>query len=117
MKGNQNDILVSAPVAPEQEILLPHTGMARLVLETPRTSAEYRNLRIELAEKHTGQIVMATYSLKARGRAYSLTTMHVLFGPATMMRAGAYVARISGLQAGNNYSRYRLMISRPLSVG
>jgi hypothetical protein len=38
--------------------------------------------------------------------------MQVPVGPAAMLRS-AYVVRIGGLQAGNDYSRYRLMISRP----
>jgi hypothetical protein len=114
LKSNRRDVLVSAPLMPEQEICLPSTGMVRLVLETPRTSGDYRNLRIELNEKQTGQSATASYSLlTAQAAVYGVTTMQVPLGPATMLPAGVYIARISGLRAESDYSRYRLIVSRP----
>lgn len=114
LKSNRSDTLVTAPLVPDQEIQLPSTGMARLILETPRISADYRDMRIELTEKQTGHTVAASYSvLAAQGTVYGITTMQVPFGPATLLQAGAYRARVSGLKVGSDYSRYRLAISRP----
>jgi hypothetical protein len=114
VRSNRNDILAAAPVVPAQELRLPSSGMARVMLECPRTSAEYSNMRIELVEKETGRSVTADYSpIAAQGAVYGVTTMQVPIGPSVMLRTGAYVVRIGGLQAGNDYSRYRLMISRP----
>ncbi len=114
VRSNRKDILAVAPVVPAQEIQLPSSGMARVLLECPRTSADYRNMRIELVEKESGRNVTADYApLAAQGAVYGVTTMQVPIGPAAMLRTGTYVVRIGGLQAGNDYSRYRLMISRP----
>ncbi len=114
LQQNRTDTLVSAPLVAEQAIQLPSTGMARLILEVPRTSADYRKVRIELTEQQSGQAVRADYSLlTAQGAVYGVTTMQVPFGPATMMRAGLYRARIGGLDAGKDYSRCRLILSRP----
>jgi len=114
LRNNRKDFLVSTPVAPEQEIRLPSTGMARLLVETPRTSPDYRRMRIELTEQQTGQTVTAEYSpVTAQGAVYGVSTMQVPFGPATMLRAGVYRARIGGLESAPDYSRCRLVISRP----
>jgi hypothetical protein len=114
LKSNRTDTLVAAPLAADQEIQLPSTGTARLILEVPRTSADYSNLRIALTEQQSGQTVTADYSMvTAQGTVYGVTTMKVPFGQPTVLRAGMYRARISGLQAGKDYSRYRLQISRP----
>jgi len=114
LKSNRTDILASAPLAVEQEIQIPYTSKARILLETPRTSSEYSNLRIELIERQTGRSVTGAYSfVTAQGAVYGVTTMQVPFGPEMSLPAGVYLARISGLQAGNDYSRYRLLISRP----
>ncbi len=114
LRNNRKDILVSTPIAPELEFRLPSTGMARLLVESPRTSASYRNMRIELTEQQTGETVSAEYSLvTAQGAVYGLSTMQVPFGPPRMLRAGVYRARIGGLDSAIDNSRYRLIISRP----
>jgi hypothetical protein len=67
-----------------------------------------------LTEQQSAQTVTTDYSLlTGQGAVYGLTTMKVPFGPAAVLRAGVYRARISGLEAGKDYTRYRLMISRP----
>jgi hypothetical protein len=113
VKGNRDDILVSAPVRPEQEIRLPAAGAVLLLLESPRMATDYRAMQVELEEKQSGQKVTMNYSLMtAQGAVYGLTTVKVPFGRLSV-RPGAYIARIHGLQAGHDYSGYRLMISRP----
>ena len=113
VKGNRSDILVSAPIRPEQEISLPSAGVVLLLLESPRMATDYRAMQFELVEKQSGQKVTMGYSLvTAQGAVYGFTTVQVPFGRMAV-RPGAYIARIHGLQAGRDYSGYRLMISRP----
>jgi hypothetical protein len=114
VKSNRSDILASASVAREQEINLPLPGVVLLLMEVPRTATDYRGFRIALIEKQTGQAETMKYSyLTAQGAVYGVTTMQVPFGRIMATRAGVYVARIEGLQPGKDYSRYRLLLSRP----
>jgi hypothetical protein len=114
LKDNRNDRLVSVPLAPELEIVLPSTGKARLLVECPRIAAKHRSLRIALTEQQTGQTIAAEYStVTAQGAVYGVSTMQVPFGQPALLRAGAYHARITGLDPAGDYSRYRLVLSRP----
>ena len=114
LRSNRGDILASAALADEQEINLPSPGVVLLLLETPRTASDFRQFQVELVEKESGQTVKMKYDfVTAQGAVYGLTTMKVPFGRMTAPRAGPYMVRVAGLQAGKDYSNYRLMLSRP----
>ena len=107
------DLLASAPLANEQELTLASPGEVMVMIQTPRTAADFRDFQIELVEKQTGQAVTTRYSvLKAQQAVYGVTTMSVPFGRLTA-RPGVYLIRILGLRSGQDYSRYRLILSRP----
>ena len=115
VRGNRESVVATAPLIQEQEIRLPpSTGGEILVLvETPRTAADYGGFQIQFVEKQTGQVVTLGYSMmRAQGTVYGVTTMKVPFGrlPA---RPGVYTVRISGMQPGADYSRYGLILSKP----
>jgi hypothetical protein len=114
VRSNSSDILATVPVVPEQEINLPSAGDALVMLEVPRVGSDFRNFQIELVERQTGQAVTMKYSyVTAQGAVYGFSTMQVPFGRVQAARAGIYQVRIVGLQAGNDYSSHRLMLSRP----
>ena len=51
--------------------------------------------------------------MRAQGAVYGVTTMRVPLGRMTAQRAGAYSMRVTGLQAGKDYSACRILLSRP----
>jgi len=113
VRGNREDRLASAPVIGESEITLSSAGDVTILIETPRTSADFRSFQIQLLEKKTGQMSTMTYSLMtAQGSVYGVSTMQVPFGRITA-NAGDYFVRVSGLRPGQDYSSYKLIFSRP----
>jgi hypothetical protein len=113
VRSNRQDILASVPLVTEQEISLTSGGDTLVMIETPRTSIDYRALQIQLIDKQTGQAFALSYSLvTAQGAVYAFTTMQVPFGRINA-QAGVYAARITGMQPGKDYSDYRLIVSRP----
>jgi len=114
VKGNRADFLAAGPVVSSQEIQLAGSGEIVLMLEVPRTASDFRTFQIEFQEKQTGRATTLSYSsLTAQEAVYGVTTMKVPFGRATASSPGAYVVRIIGLEAGKDYSGYRLLVSRP----
>ena len=113
VRGNRGDLIASAPIASEQEMTLASPGEVLVVIETPRMSTAYRSFQIQLVDRQSGQVFNMPYSLMtAQGAVYGVTTMQVPFGRMTA-RPGAYLVRMWGLQAGQDYSGYRMILSRP----
>jgi hypothetical protein len=113
VRGNRQDLLASAPVVGESEITLSSAGEVTILIETPRTSADFRAFQIQLLEKKTGQISTMTYSyVTAQGAVYGVSMMQVPFGRFAA-NAGDYFVRVSGLRPGQDYSSYKLIVSRP----
>lgn len=114
MRDNRADTLTSIPVTSEQEIRLPGQGNVLVLMEVPRTATDFRSFEIQLVEKTTGQAVRLKYAMGIGQEAvYGVTTMKVPFGSIAAPPGSVYSARITGLQAREDYSRYRLMFSRP----
>jgi hypothetical protein len=114
IRANRSDDLVAAGMAPEQEITLPSSGDVVVLMEVPRLAQDFRSFQIQLVEKQTGQAVLLKYSyLTAQEAVYGVGMMKVPFGRMPAARAGTYLLRIVGLLPGNDYSRYRLILSRP----
>jgi hypothetical protein len=113
IKGNRNDVLASAPIVNEQEVTLRSAGEMLVIIETPRTAADFRSFQIQLTDRQTGQAVTMSYPYPtAQGAVYGVTTMQVPFGRMEA-NAGTYLVRIAGLQPGADYSCYQLILSRP----
>jgi hypothetical protein len=113
VRGNRADLLASAPIVSEQEIAVATPGEVLVMIETPRTSAEFRAFQIQLIDRQTGHTDTMAYTYAtAQGAVYGVTTMQVPFGRITA-HAGSYLVRMWGLQPGADYSRYRLILSRP----
>jgi hypothetical protein len=113
VKGNRNDVLASAPIVNEQEVTLRSAGEMLVIIETPRTAADFRSFQIQLTDRQTGQAVTMSYNYAtAQGAVYGVTTMQVPFGRMNA-NVGTYLLRIAGLQPGADYSRYQLILSRP----
>lgn len=113
VRGNREDVLASAPLSSEQEIALKSAGEVLVMIETPRLLTDYRGFQIQLTDKQTGQALVLNYSFStAQGASYCVTKMQVPFGR-MQAHAGAYIARIAGLQPDRDYSDHRLILSRP----
>lgn len=109
VRGNRRDVLLTAPIAADQEVRLAYSGIALILVEMPRT-ADHRALRIQVVNEQNGEIIAMP---AAAGEAtYGVSTMAVPFG---RMRAnpGAYRVQIAGLQPGRDYAEWRLVLSRP----
>jgi hypothetical protein len=113
IRGNREDVLASAPIVHEQGLTLASAGETLVVIEVPRTASDFRSFQIQLTDGASGQSVTMSYSLAtAQGAVYGVSTMQVPFGR-FKANAGTYLMRIAGLQPGDDYSRYRLILSRP----
>src|SRR5262249_51456557 len=113
VRGNREDTLASGPIIGEQQLTLTSPGEVLVMIETPRTSADYRSFQIQLVDQQTHQTVNMAYSMViAQEAIYGVTTMKVPFGRMNAS-AGTYVVRMWGMQPGQDYSRYRLILSRP----
>ncbi len=112
-RGNRDNVLASAPIASEQEVTLVSPGEVLVAVEVPRMSTDYRSFQIQLVDRQSGQAVNMAYSMMtAQGAVYGVTTKQVPFGRMNA-HPGAYLVRMWGFQAGQDYSRYRLILSRP----
>ncbi len=113
IRGNREDVLASAPIVHEQGLTLASAGETLVVIEAPRTASDFRGFQIQLTDRQSGQSVAMSYSLATlQEPVYAVSTMQVTFGRFNA-NAGTYLVRIAGLQPGADYSRYRLMLSRP----
>ena len=114
VRGNQNSLLAAMALAPEQEVRVEAPGEVVLLMEVPRLASDFRNFQIEVIDRQGGQGATMKYRyLTAQQTVYGMTTMKVPFGRMTTIQPGAYLVRVSGLQAGKDYSNYHLLLSRP----
>ena len=111
---NREQILATAALVAEQEVAIRERGELVLLLETPRFGTDYRNFEFDIIENATGQRTHMKYEyMRAQGAVYGVTTMRVPLGRMTAQRAGTYLVRVTGLQAGKDYSACRILLSRP----
>jgi hypothetical protein len=114
LRGNREDILATMVFLPEQEITLLKSGEAVLLVEGPRFTTAYVHFEFEVVEKQSGlSNKMKYHILKDQGAVYGVSTMKVPYGRMTVPRAGTYVVRASGLNVGQDYSSYHILLSRP----
>jgi len=111
--GNRGDLLAWAPLAGEGQLALRSAGEVVVMLEVPRLSTDYRNFQIQLLDRQSGQVTVLRFSYAtAQSSVYGITTVQVPFGRFEA-HASVYETRVSGLTPGADYSRYRLILSRP----
>ena len=85
-----------------------------LLIDVPRFGSRFRELEFEVVEQASGRTTKLTYDfLRAQGAVYGVTTMRVPLGRVTVERPGSYLVRVCGLKPGADYSRCRIMFSRP----
>jgi hypothetical protein len=114
IRKNREQILATAALVAEQELTIREPGELVLLLETPRFGTDYRNFEFDIIENATGHRTHMKYGyMRAQGAVYGMTTMRVPLGRMTAQRAGAYLMRVTGLQAGKDYSVCRILLSRP----
>ena len=85
-----------------------------VLVQMPQLASGFDQLQIELTEKQSGHTDVLKYSYaQAQGAVHGFDGVKMPFGHSTAPRAGVYVARVSGLDPGKDYSAYRLIFSRP----
>jgi hypothetical protein len=114
VRSTRADVQATLPLAPEQEVKLPALGEVLLMVEAPRFAKDYTGFQFELVEKKTGRATRVGYHvMQNQGAVYGVKTMRVPFERVTLPQAGTYLIRAHGLQAGKDYSAYRVVLSRP----
>ncbi len=114
IKGNRGDTLASVALASQQEINLPGAGEMVVLVQMPQLATGFGDLQIELTEKGSGNTQVMKYSYaSAQGAVHGFDGVKMRLGRLTVPRDATYVARVSGLSPGKDYSNCRLIFSRP----
>jgi hypothetical protein len=114
LRSNREQLLASGPVTAEQEFALREAAALLLLIEVPRFGSRFRELEFEVIEQASGRTTKLSYDfVRAQGAVYGVTTMRVPLGRVSVERPGSYIVRVGGLQEGEDYSRCRIMFSRP----
>ena len=114
LRSNREQLLAIGPMTAEQEFALREAAALLLLIEVPRFGSRFRELEFEVVEQASGRTTKLTYDfLRAQGAVYGVTTMRVPLGRVTVERPGSYLVRVGELQEGTDYSRCRIMFSRP----
>ena len=114
LRSNREQLLASGPMTAEQEFALREAAALLLLIEVPRFGSGFRELEFEVVEQASGRTTKLSYDfVRAQGAVYGVTTMRVPLGHVTVERPGSYLVRVGGLQEGTDYSRCRIMFSRP----
>ncbi len=114
LRANREQIMASGPLTAEQEFTLREPGALLLIIEVPRFGSNFRQFEFEVVEKASGQATKLSYDfVRAQGAVYGASAMRVPLGRITVERPGPYLVRIAGLQSDADYSRSRIMFSRP----
>ncbi len=114
VRSNRRQIVAAGPLVEEQEFELKEAQPLLLLVEVPRLGSGFRDLEFQVTEKATGRVTSLSYNfLRAQGAVYGVTTMRVPIGRIDPTRPGSYLLRVLGLQTGADFSRSRIMLSRP----
>jgi len=114
LRSNREQLLASGPMTAEQEFVLREAVSLLLLIEVPRFGSDFRQLKFEVVDQASGRVTKLSYdSVRARGAVYGATTMRIPLGHVTVERPGLYLVRVGRLKPGADYSRYRIMFSRP----
>ena len=114
LRNNRDQLLASGPMTAEQEFTLREAAGLLLLIEVPRFGSRFRELEFEVIEQASGRTAKLSYNfVSAQGAVYGVTTMRVPLGRVTVERPGSYLVRVGGLQEGADYSRCRIVFSRP----
>ena len=114
LRSNREQLVASGPMISEQEFTLRDTATLLLLIEVPRFGSDFRQLEFEVVERASGRTTKLSYDfIRAQGAVYGVTTMRVPLGRVTVERPGSYLVRVGGLKPGGDYSRCRIMFSRP----
>lgn len=114
IRGNRDQLLASGALVPEQQFTLTETGEVLLLLETPRMVINFPHLKFMVVEVATGATTLMEYHYaRAQGAVRGVSTVRIPFGQMAVSRPGAYLVRVTGLDAAGDYSRSRILLSRP----
>jgi hypothetical protein len=114
IRSNRAQVIASGPLVAEQEMAVPEAADSLVVLEVPRFGSDHRTWQIDLTEHATNETTQLRYDpLRAQGAVYGVGTMRVPFGRIRLPRAGRYRVRVGGLTPGKDYSKSRIILSRP----
>ena len=114
LRSNREQLLASGPMTAEQEFALREAAALLLLIEVPRFGSGFRELEFEVVERASGRATKLSYDfVRTQGAVYGVTTMRVPLGRVTVERPGSYLVRVGGLKPGGDYSRCRIMFSRP----
>ena len=114
LRANREQIVAAGPMVAEQQVTLFEPLALRLLVEVPRFAPWLRRLEFEITEIRTGQTTKLSYHLvQAQGTVYGVTTMRVPLGRVVAEHAGEYLIRVVGLESSRDYSRCKVILSRP----
>lgn len=114
LRSNREQLVAVGRLVEEQEFAIDKPAQLLLIIEVPRIGSDFRKLIFEIIEERTGRSTrLGIDFLRAQGTVYGVTTMRVPLGRITLSQPGRLLVRVEGLRPGTDYSRSRIMLSRP----
>jgi hypothetical protein len=88
-----------------------------VLVQVPQFATDFKDLQLELIEKESERRTVMKYSYaSSQGAVHGFDGVKLRFGQLNVSRTGAYIARLSGLAPGKDYSNCQLIFSRPYLV-
>lgn len=114
IRSNRDQLVASGALVPEQQLTVAAPGEIVLLLETPRLQSGYSSLQFTVIDQATGTTTQMHYEYATgQGAVRGFSTVRIPFGRMTVPRPGTYLVRVTGLEAGKDYSESRILLSRP----
>jgi hypothetical protein len=116
VRDNRNSLVAELPLRQEQTINVP-PGPVVLLLEGPRFSNDLRSFKIHVRDGRTGQTTSFSQGyFKPRVKVSGMSTAKIPYGRLEGNSPGELVIRVDGFQPNEDYSGYRVVLSRPFGV-
>ena len=114
IRSNQGDTLATGAFVPEQGVQLPSGAEVEVLVQIPQLSTGFADVQVELIDKETERGMVLKYTRASRqGAVRGFDGMKLRFGSLKVSQSGRYIAKISGLTPGKDYSNCQIVFSRP----
>lgn len=114
IRGNRAAVIGTYPILPDQTIAVPVSGELVVNVEVPRLNRDFQDWDVEVIAGNSQRSHRMKWSGSySHGVVKGFTTIRIPFGRVTTAEAERLTVRISGLEAGKDYTGSHLVLVRP----